>query len=92
MKVAHSISEKLKNNLNIQSLEIIDESEKHRGHAGFQEGGESHFIIKIISNDFEGLNKVKRHKLIYQILDFEIKNKIHALSIDAKTEDEIEKN
>lgn len=88
MSVAKIISDKLKNNLNIQSLDVVDESEKHRGHAGWQDRGESHFLLKIISDDFLDLNKVKRHKLIYSILDNEIKNKIHAISIVAKAVNE----
>ncbi len=68
--------------LNPKTLEIIDESEKHKGHAGYTESGLSHIVIKISSDLFNGITKVKQHKLVYEALSEEITSgKIHAISI-----------
>jgi stress-induced morphogen len=53
------------------SLEIVDESSQHAGHAGSRmtagAGGETHFNVKVVSAAFEGLNTVKRHRQIYGV-------------------------
>ena len=62
-------------------LEIIDESESHRGHGGWREGGETHFRIRMSSPRFEGLNRVARHRLVHQTLG-DIVPRIHALALE----------
>ena len=62
-------------------LEIIDESESHRGHAGFREGGESHFRIRLTSPTFSGLSRIQRHRLVHQTLG-DIVSRIHALALE----------
>jgi BolA protein len=69
-------------------IEIIDESDQHRGHVGAQGGG-SHFALTIVSKDFEGLSPIKRHQQIYQLVGDLIPNEVHALKINAKTSIEI---
>lgn len=66
-----------------QSLEIIDESHKHAGHASA--GGGGHFIVKIVSNAFEGKSLVQRHRMVYDALDDLLRAEVHALSIQADT-------
>ena len=76
--------------LNPTKLVLVDNSDQHAGHAGSQGfNGESHFELEIIADAFDGLNLVKRHKLIYMLLG-EIMPKIHALQISAKTPTEVE--
>lgn len=70
-------------------LEIVDESHKHAGHAGARSGG-GHFLLQIISVEFEGKNKMNRHRMIYSALAEMMERDIHALTIDAKTPGEIE--
>lgn len=89
MAITDRIHTKLHQNLLISKLEVVDESSKHQGHAGWKDGGETHFNVKIISSDFAGKNKVARHKIIYSILAEEMENDIHALSIIALTPDEL---
>lgn len=67
--------------LNPTRIEIIDESESHRGHAGFREGGESHFRIRLASPAFAGLGRVQRHRLVHQTLG-DIVPRIHALALE----------
>ena len=71
-------------------LVLVDTSDQHAGHAGSKGfNGESHFELQIVAEAFDGLNLVKRHKLVYMLLG-EIMPKIHALQISAKTPAEIE--
>jgi stress-induced morphogen len=72
-------------------LTIENESHKHAGHVGVSElngSQETHFRVKIVANCFEGLSLVKRHQLVYTLLGQEMKNGIHALSLDLKTSNE----
>ena len=64
-------------------LNVIDESHKHIGHQGNQNNG-GHYKVEIISDKFEGMNAIQKHRLIYQCLEDMIPIEIHALSIDAK--------
>jgi sulfur transfer protein SufE/stress-induced morphogen len=76
--------------LNPTSIQLVDDSHKHAGHAGSKgwgEDGESHFSLLIVSDKFDGLNLVKRHKLIYGLLG-DVMPKIHALAIIARTPSE----
>ena len=67
--------------LDPQILEIIDVSEIHRGHQGWNEKGESHFELTIYADALQSLSRVQQHQLIYQILAEEMKE-IHALVIN----------
>mmetsp|Transcript_3903 Transcript_3903/g.7668 ORF Transcript_3903/g.7668 Transcript_3903/m.7668 type:complete len:216 (+) Transcript_3903:714-1361(+) len=73
------------------SITLVDNSDQHAGHAGskgWEESGESHFALEIVSEAFGGLASVKRHQLIYMLLG-DTMQKIHALQISAKTPDEV---
>ena len=71
------------------SLEIIDDSHLHAGHAGAASGG-SHFTVKIVSPRFEGLKLVMRHRLVYDAVhDMINKAEIHALAINATAPSEL---
>ena len=73
--------------LDTVSLDIIDESHKHAGHAGARDGG-GHYVLHISSAHFVGKNKVARHRMIYSALGEMMKREIHALTITACTPDE----
>ena len=73
--------------MNLVSLKIVNESFMHN----VPEGSESHFKIVVVTNDFNNLSIIQRHKLIYKILD-NLMNKIHALSIHAFNEEEFKLN
>lgn len=81
------IRERLEAVLAPQSLDIIDESHKHAGHAGAQSGG-GHFIVNIVSEAFKDKNLIQRHRMIYDALGDAMHNEIHALSIKASTPEE----
>ena len=89
MKYYATLQDKLTTSLNPISLDILDESYKHKGHAGYREGLETHFHVKIVSEHFTDMPKVQRHRLIYKILKQELADQIHALAIDAYAPGEI---
>lgn len=70
------------------SLEIIDESHKHAGHAGARDGG-GHYVMNIVSAQFAGKNTVMRHRMIYSALGEMMKREIHALTLRAHAPSEI---
>lgn len=74
--------------LNPSSLEIIDESHKHAGHAGARDGG-GHYLLQIVTNQFMGKGTLARHRMIYSALGEMMKSEIHALNIQAHTPDEV---
>lgn len=63
-------------------LEIADESEAHRGHSGYREGGESHFRILMRAPALAGLGRVARHRAVHAALGPELVGRIHALVLD----------
>jgi BolA protein len=65
-------------------LEVIDESEQHRGHGGWREGGETHFRVKIRAEAFDGLSRVERHRRVNALLAPEFARGLHALAIVAR--------
>lgn len=62
-------------------LSVVDESERHRGHAGYKEGGESHFRVTIESEAFQGLGRIERHRAVHAALGRELVAEIHALAL-----------
>lgn len=69
-----------------EQLEIQDDSDLHRGHAGNTGGG--HFTIKVKSSLFSGKSQIMRHRMVYQCLQDLMPHRIHALSIHALSTDE----
>lgn len=62
-------------------LEIQDDSEKHRGHGGWREGGETHFAVTIRAAGLAGLSRVERHRAVHRALG-DLTARIHALALD----------
>jgi BolA protein len=65
-------------------LDVIDDSEKHRGHGGWREGGETHFTVRIRAAALDGLSRVECHRRINALLAGEFVRGLHALAIDAR--------
>ena len=63
-------------------LDVVDDSEAHRGHGGYQEGGQSHFNVLIRADAFEGQSRVARHRAVHAALGAELISRIHALALD----------
>ena len=73
--------------LHAESIELVDDSHRHAGHAGARDG-RGHFSVRIVSQDFEGLRPLQRHQLVYRSLGTLMQTDIHALSITALTPQE----
>ena len=65
------------------TLDLQDESEQHAGHAGYREGGGTHWQLHIVSEAFRGKSAVARHRMVYEALGDLMHRDIHALRIEA---------
>ncbi len=81
MLVADEIRQKLQAAFSPQRLEVIDESERHRGHAGYREGGQSHFRVEIAAPAFAPMSRIQRHRAVHDALGAELVSRIHALAL-----------
>ena len=88
MSIKQSIVDKLTTAFSPVSLNVIDESEKHRGHGGWREGGETHFRVQIVSSTFDGMNRVARHRAINDLLAEELAGGVHALALEIRSDSE----
>ena len=64
-------------------VELVDVSEDHRGHGGYNPAGESHFSLAIQSSAFAGKSRVERQRMVYAALGDLMDARVHALSIRA---------
>lgn len=88
MSIRTRIEEKLQKQLHIHQLEVRDDSAQHQGHAGHREGGETHFHLIIVSDDFAGKSRIQRQQMIYRLLREEMEERVHALSMVTMTVEE----
>ena len=80
MIVQNKIDKLLRDNLNISKLFIRNDSYKHN----VPPNSESHFNVQIVSDDFQDLSQIQRHKIVYKAIE-SLLNEIHAFSITAIT-------
>jgi BolA protein len=80
---AHDVESALIGALAPLRVEVIDDSHLHAGHAGAREG--AHFSVRVVSERFNGLSRVGRHRLVYDALRLLMPRGIHAVAIDART-------
>lgn len=85
MSVSDEIETLLSGTLSPTRLEVLDESHKHAGHSGWRPGGETHFRVRLVTDAFEGLTRVQRHRLVHDALKDLLANRVHALALDLKT-------
>ena len=74
------IKKKLEDKIKLESIEIIDNTAKHKGHKYFLEN-KYHLHLKIKSLYLKSITRINAQKLIMNILKEDLKNKIHALEI-----------
>ena len=82
MKVTETIEKKLREAFDPAELEVVDDSEAHRGHGGYREGGETHFNVRIRAKAFAGVSRVARQRMVMKTLEEEIAGPVHALALD----------
>ena len=81
MTRAEKIEDRLRVAFQPRVLMVVDESERHRGHAGYPEGGESHFKVTIEGDAFAGLSRIARHRAVHEALGRDLVAEIHALAL-----------
>jgi len=82
MSVKDTLTAKLTSKFAPAFLDVIDESMQHHGHAGWREGGETHFRVRIATRHFDGMSRVAQHRAINEVLDADLKDRVHALAIE----------
>ena len=65
-----------------ETLEVIDESEQHRGHGGWREGGATHFRVVMRTAAFDGMSRVARSRAVHAVLRDELAGGVHALALE----------
>lgn len=83
MKLTEVIYQRLQNTFSPSELEVIDDSHKHKGHAGSRNGA-GHFTVKIHAECFKNQSRIIVHRQIYEVLADLIPEKIHALQIKCR--------
>jgi BolA family transcriptional regulator, general stress-responsive regulator len=83
MRVEEQITKKLRQAFAPVSLEVVNDSGRHRGHAGSPGTGESHFTIKVVSASFAGKSRLERHRMVNDVLAEELKGPVPARAISA---------
>ena len=81
MATADAIAQKLKDALSPQHIEVVDVSHHHAGHAGWRDGGGTHFTVTIKAASFAGKSRLQQHRIVNSILADELANDIHALEL-----------
>ena len=82
MSKRQQIEDRLREAFAPRALEVVDDTERHRGHAGFTEGVESHFNVMIRAPQFKDMNRLARHRAVHGALGPELIASIHALALD----------
>jgi BolA protein len=82
MSKAALIEQRLRAAFEPREIMVRDDSESHRGHAGFQEGGESHFHVRLRAAGLAGQSRIARHRAVHAALGADLVASIHALSLD----------
>lgn len=82
MSVRDTIEQKLSQKFAPTHLEVIDESSRHEGHAGWREGGETHFRVRIGTTQFVGKTRLAQHRAVMEALEAELKSRVHALAVE----------
>lgn len=82
MPMRDAIVEKLTRRFAPDFLEVIDESHTHAGHAGWREGGETHFRVRIATRHFDGVRRLAQHRAVMDALGEEFAAGLHALALE----------
>lgn len=83
MRVSETITKKLQEAFTPDSVDVVDESHLHEGHAGHRPGGQTHFRVYIVSQAFAGKSRIDRHRMINTVLADDLAGGVHALAIHA---------
>ena len=82
MAMADTIAAKLKTAFDPRELKVRDVSHQHAGHAGWREGGETHFEVDMKADVFAGTSRVAAHRMVNKVLADELSSNVHALQLN----------
>ena len=82
MRLCEEIEARLNDAFAPDQLIVEDDSESHRGHGGWREGGETHFNVKIRAPGFATMSRLQRHRAVHTALGADLVTRIHALALD----------
>lgn len=83
MSIKETIEAKLKGRFSPERMEVINESHQHAGHQPQFDGeGETHFRVRIISAEFDGMSRIARHRAVNDLLAEELATGVHALAVE----------
>jgi BolA protein len=88
VSIKSRIESKLREAFRPQTLEVVDESERHRGHAGWREGGETHFRIHMVAAALSGKSRIERQRAVNRCLADELATAVHALAMELRAPDD----
>ena len=83
MQIEQTIKERLTSAFQPVSLQVINDSHRHAGHASSPGTGESHFSVRVVAPAFAGKSRVERHRMVNEALADLLQGKVHALAIQA---------
>jgi BolA family transcriptional regulator, general stress-responsive regulator len=81
MRIEDQIRHKLAQALHPTHLDVANDSARHRGHAGDDGSGQTHFRLVVVSESFSGLDRIARYRMVYDLLAYELANGLHAVSM-----------
>ena len=84
MSMQARIHKKLADTFRPEALEVVDESHQHHGHAGWREGGETHFRVRMIAEAFAGQGRLARQRAVNRCLAEELAESVHALAMELR--------
>lgn len=82
MTIRDEIEAKLRAEFAPREIEVVDDSESHRGHAGWREGGQTHFNVRLRAGALAGQTRLARHRAVHAALGPVLLGRIHALALD----------
>lgn len=82
MRIADEIHARLDAAFAPEVLSVVDDSESHRGHAGWRDGGETHFNIRLRAPVLAPMSRIERHRAVHAALGADLVARIHALALD----------
>ena len=84
MSMKARIESKLRETFQPESLEVVDESHQHHGHAGWREGGETHYRVHMVAASLAGKSRIERQRAVNRCLAEELAGGVHALAMDLR--------
>ncbi|TVP69357.1 MAG: BolA family transcriptional regulator [Rhodobacteraceae bacterium] len=84
MQICDEIEARLQAAFSPELLSVEDDSESHRGHGGWREGGQTHFNVQIRAAAFGQMSRIERHRAVHAALGPDLVARIHALALDIK--------